>query len=373
MKVAYLTTESLYKKIDSGSLKCSYSNKKMLEKVSDAHIVHYYLDEKKRVIDDTIFEYKRVENRFQKIILSLINRRFLFPHDEREIEKNIVEQNPDVIFFEGPYWAFLVEKVKQQLPHTVCILFMHNVEKYYYKNMVNKSIQMKILYQVTCKCEQKSVALADKIICLNKRDAEQVEEIYQKKCDFLLPINMEDKCDSERINNQNIKRELLFVGSLFPPNYDGIKWFIEKVMPKLEGFTLKIVGRGFEKVRKELERENVEVIGSVDDLSEYYYSYPVLVMPILYGAGMKVKTAEALMYGKTIVGTREALEGYDVEACEGIYECNSETEFVDTINKIYSGEDYKNARKEVRKLFLEKYETGRVYQQFAEKINSWIK
>jgi len=35
-----------------------------------------------------------------------------------------------------------------------------------------------------------------------------------------------------------------------------------------------------------------------------------VILPIISGSGMKTKTAEALMYGKSIIGIKEAFEGY---------------------------------------------------------------
>ncbi len=37
-----------------------------------------------------------------------------------------------------------------------------------------------------------------------------------------------------------------------------------------------------------------------------------IISPIFVGGGMKVKTCEALMYGKNIIGTSESFEGYDI-------------------------------------------------------------
>lgn len=48
-------------------------------------------------------------------------------------------------------------------------------------------------------------------------------------------------------------------------------------------------------------------------MAEYIYNADFLIAPIFEGSGMKLKTAEALMYGKTVFGTTEAFEGYDVD------------------------------------------------------------
>ncbi len=102
-------------------------------------------------------------------------------------------------------------------------------------------------------------------------------------------------------------------------------------MPSLPDYTLRIVGKNFEIKKKELERDNVDVIGTVDDLEPFYYADNIMVMPIFYGAGQKVKTAEAMMYGKTIIATEEALEGYSVTDIEGIHKCRTSTDFISAI------------------------------------------
>ena len=48
---------------------------------------------------------------------------------------------------------------------------------------------------------------------------------------------------------------------------------------------------------------------------------------------MKTKIAEALMYGKTIVGTKEAFEGY-IKDNRAMIECNTDEEFIFSLNTI---------------------------------------
>ena len=79
-----------------------------------------------------------------------------------------------------------------------------------------------------------------------------------------------------------------------------------------------------------------------------------MVIPVFYGAGQKVKTAEAMMYGKTIIATSEALEGYAVDDVEGIFRCDTVDAFVRTIRMV-SSQHRSKYRKEVRKRFLEEY------------------
>ena len=60
--------------------------------------------------------------------------------------------------------------------------------------------------------------------------------------------------------------KLLFVGSHFFANVHGILWFVDGVMPFLENVTLYIVGKDLEMERERLEKNNVQVVGTVDCL-----------------------------------------------------------------------------------------------------------
>lgn len=115
------------------------------------------------------------------------------------------------------------------------------------------------------------------------------------------------------------------------------------------------------------------MIGGVNSLQNYYNIASAVVMPIFIGDGMKVKTAEAFMYGKTVFATNEALEGYDVKGIEGIHICNTAEEFINSLNN----EHRYGFRQEVRDAFLDRYCTRaweNVFSDYlAEKIESWEK
>ena len=73
-----------------------------------------------------------------------------------------------------------------------------------------------------------------------------------------------------------------------------------------------------EELREDLTRNNVTVVGSVENLDEWYNKADLVVGPIFKGEGMKTKTCEALMYGKRYLGTDEALEGYEGTTIDAI-------------------------------------------------------
>ena len=136
-------------------------------------------------------------------------------------------------------------------------------------------------------------------------------------------------------------------------------------MPSLSNYRLKIVGKGFEYKKGDLERDNVEVIGTVDDLDPFYYEDNMMIMPIFYGAGQKVKTAEAMMYGKIILATDEALEGYDTDEVQDVYRCNSKEEFISAIH-IAEREHIYGVSSDVRRYFKTYLSYENVLARFRE-------
>lgn len=285
---------------------------------------------------------------------------------EKIIWKFVDRIKPDVIYLDTSKLGKLSKRMKERYKYKV-VCFFHNVESDYSLNFVkNRGKQYILSYWASLKNEKDVIKYADKLICLTKRDSERIKNLYGRTPEFIVPISFEDRYDSKKVNI-DLKKGLLFVGSLFPPNFDGIKWFIREVMTSLPEQTLTIVGKGFEAEKEKLECENVRVVGTVDNLEEYYYTYPVMIMPIQYGAGMKVKTAEAMMYGKIIIATDEALEGYEIENTKGVYKCNTADEFIHSIRYAMRGEiDYEN--KPIRDIFLKYYEFEATRKQFEQAI-----
>lgn len=145
----------------------------------------------------------------------------------------------------------------------------------------------------------------------------------------------EHKAESYRQEREDDTLKMLFVGSSFFANNDGVQWFLDNVFPKIGNAHFTIVGKGMDSVFS--SRKNIEVKGFVPNLSAYYYSADVVVVPIFHG-GMKTKTAEALMYGSSVVGTTKAFEGYDIDFNRIGGRANTLEEMVDRINRLKDSE-----------------------------------
>lgn len=112
---------------------------------------------------------------------------------------------------------------------------------------------------------------------------------------------------------------LLYVGTLsWPANADGLQWFLAEVWPGLKAkhpsLTMDIVGRGADALlRNAVEHaEGVMLRGFVDDLEPYYRKSKVLIAPLRFGSGTKVKVITALYRGLPCATTTIGVEGLDL-------------------------------------------------------------
>lgn len=108
---------------------------------------------------------------------------------------------------------------------------------------------------------------------------------------------------------------LLFTGTLsYPPNSQGIGWFADRVWPEVRrqvpDAQLEIVGRGPPPGVLALgDRPGITVVGPVPVMGPYFERAHAVVVPILTGAGIRVKIVEAMAAGRAIVSTSLGWEG----------------------------------------------------------------
>lgn len=364
MKVLFIGIQNIFGNINNGGSQCSNRNFDLITSLigKDNTYAAIVWNETRNGCQYRYF--KRTANNIEALLASICRCRFYMPAEEKKILSYVDEIQPDIIFLDTSLLGKILKKTKKKT-----IVFFHNIEAdYTWNKVIKEGIGYLPAYWAT-KYNEKHAMRADRIICLNNRDSMRIKQLYGRQADFLLPITFRDTFD-ENMTTCSYKREILFLGSLFPPNEISIEWFIKEVVPKLQGITLNIVGKDFEKRKKEYEQNrNVKVIGTVEESAAFYYNHAAVVLPIKYGAGMKVKTAEAMMYGRRIFASDEALEGYEVEGVRGISRCNTAQEYITAINTYFACEEQKAYEEEVRALFLRNYETEMVRKRFFEILN----
>lgn len=288
------------------------------------------------------------------------------PENIKKLYLSIKSNDYDMCYIANSNLGFLSEFVRRHFPRIKVCTFFHNVEFNYFKQLASgKHFYKMPLALCAKKNEQLALQYSDRIIALNRRDAKEIYRLYGKNVDFILPTSFPDsakKTECDFSSRTSSPSKLLFVGSDFFANEDGIRWFIHDVLPRIDA-EIFIVGRGTERWQSIFSaNKNVHILGGVDSLASSYQMADAVIMPIFLGSGMKTKTAEALMYGKNIYATSEALEGYEVEIDKIGAKCNTADEFVNAIQNDLPNRTIYN--KFSRKTFLDNYSNDVWYQRF---------
>lgn len=110
------------------------------------------------------------------------------------------------------------------------------------------------------------------------------------------------------------ENEVLFVGSyLHPPNVEGALWLAREVWPRVQQMRpnarLTLAGRTPTPELTALASTDICVPGTVNDLHPYYTKASLVVAPIFWGSGVRIKLLEAMACGLPIVTTALAAEG----------------------------------------------------------------
>lgn len=282
-------------------------------------------------------------------------------------------------FIDQSVYGKIVEDIQKADKTIKTAVLFHNIEKQFYTQRILKlgKVHNAPLLPAIIKAESTAAKKADLVIVVSPRDAETMNRVYGRIPDLVLLPPVEDRLPPEKTVHESLKNHseftMLFVGSAFPPNLEGVRWFVREVMPFVHG-TLFIVGHGFENFRIELERSNVRVIGGVPDLTPWYTQSDCVISPIFWGQGIKVKTAEAYMYGKIVIGTQEAFEGYDYQRA-GSYSADSKNDFVEVLQRIYDQAQQNDISfsKKARAYYEEVLSMTAQYQRIAHALDSILK
>lgn len=314
MKKILFVTRCLEQKKSDGGLVVSNRNLKLLFDIYGKDNVD-------------IFEVRN-KNKINKLFSFIFNQSYNITFKDMKTFKRIIKkENYDLIFFNSSlYDSFLLYSRKLKIDSLV---FYHNIEYLYYKDMIINAFLGKLFCNYIKRHEKICSKKALYRVVLNQRDFENLFRIYKIKADLILPISMENK-----VVDQNYKAEknCAFIGSNFFANIQGISWFIKNVAPFINR-KLLIAGSICESVKDIVHNStNIELLGYVNNIDDFYKNTDIIISPIFLGSGMKTKTIEALAYGKNIIGTEEAFVGIEADFNSLGGKCSTAQEFIEKIN-----------------------------------------
>ena len=264
-----------------------------------------------------------------KAFLNLFTKRSY--HVERFISDNFKErlievldkEQFDVVQLEMLYMAPYVETIRQH-SKAMIVLRAHNVEHKIWERIAKetkffaKRWYINHLAKTLKEYELNALETVDGIAAITRKDA----AFFRKYCskpviDIPYGVYPEEFTPKSGIEG---KPKFYHIGSMnWMPNEEGIRWFVDEVLPKtvekVPDFVYHLAGRSMPEWLTAMKNPHVDVIGEVPDAKAFVSDHDVAIVPLLSGSGIRIKIIESMAMGKTVITTRVGAEGilYDEE------------------------------------------------------------
>ena len=310
-----------------------------------------------------------------KAFINLFTRKSY--HVERFISKDfkarltelLLKEQFDVVQLEMLYMAPYVETIREH-SKAMIVLRAHNVEHKIWERIAKetrfflKRWYVNHLAKTLKDYELSALETVDGIAAITRKDA----AFFRKYCskpiiDIPYGVYPETFTSKSEIEGHP---KFYHIGSMnWMPNEEGIRWFIDEVLPKtiekVPMFIYHLAGRNMPEWLTTLNNPNVDVIGEVPDAKAFVAENDVAIVPLLAGSGIRIKIIESMAMGKTVITTRVGAEGilYDEEV--NIIIAENKAKMVEAIRSINENPQIaERIGREARKLVENTYDNRKI-------------
>lgn len=245
----------------------------------------------------------------------------------RKIRKLLKQYEIDSVIVNYIWMTHLFEKVNIKNK----IVFTHDVFTHKYLKGNSK------WFSFSPNMESKALQRCNKILAVQEMESNyfqflsptsKVYTVYCPLCFHRQKI-VENCCD------------ILFFSGENKHNLKGIRSFIKDVLPiirnKYPKVILRIGGSICSCITDLSDNDSICLVGKVNNPSDFYAQGNVVINPVFEGTGLKIKTIEALSYGKVVLAHPHSFEGvYDSQNIP-MYKCTTAEDYVNCLREIYSG------------------------------------
>jgi hypothetical protein len=143
--------------------------------------------------------------------------------------------------------------------------------------------------------EAAALSTVDLVVCISNEEESIIRALVEPRVRVL---TLEFMVEAERVQTTDFSN-LLFVGSAFPANAAGLRWFLHQVWPSVSSHPcrpgLKVIGKVGETFGKS---DQLEFVGYAEDIEAWYRTCALVINPSVVNSGVSTKSAAAIYRGK---------------------------------------------------------------------------
>mgnify|MGYP003971561017 FL=1 len=267
-------------------------------------------------------------------------QRFKSTKYDEELKCLLRKQEFDFIIIENLYPMLYLKTIRRYSSAKV-IMRAHNIEHEIWRRTAKQANGIKQLYLNILAnrieiFEKHYINQYDFLSAITKRDETVLIGMGNLKPAMALPtgVDIDDQLPELIIPDVF---SVAHLGALdWAPNQEGIIWFLTEVWPIVRDqhpdAEFHLAGRNAPNwFQKKIDISGVYYHGEVDSAEHFIQRFPIHVVPLWSGSGMRIKIIEAMTQGRVIVTTPIGIEGIEAINDKDVAICNTKESFASAL------------------------------------------
>lgn len=308
-------------------------------------------------------------------------QRFISKEFDKRLIHILEADSYDIVQLETLYMAPYIDTIREHSKAQI-VLRAHNIEHLIWERIAQKTKffakrwYINELARTLKKYELDSINKVDGVAAITRKDAAFFRSMAAVPViDIPFGVNPEDYQPKSEINGIP---DFYYIGSMnWMPNEEGVRWFIDNIMEKIvervPDFKWFIAGRNMPEWLTNLNNPNVEVIGEVDDATEFVRSHDIALIPLQSGSGIRIKIIEAMALGKAVITTDIGAEGIAYTEYENMIVADNKAKLEEGIFRLFNNPQLaEDMGRKARQLVDSTYDNRKIINRlilFYEQIN----
>jgi glycosyltransferase involved in cell wall biosynthesis len=270
--------------------------------------------------------------------------RFYFNEFATALTEKLKSIEFDIVQLEGLFMAKYISIIRRYSKAKI-ILRAHNVEfliwERHLKNDKNpiKKWYIRLQNNRLKHFELEAVRQTDAIVTITDADKNFFSKLFPEIKIFNSPTGVDIHEYHQNNTVEKVNNSLFYFGSMdWLPNQEAVEWFLKECWPKIHKLHPEcrfiIAGRNMPERFKQMIDESIIVIENVENKTDFYSTYDIMLVPLLSGSGLRIKIVEGMSYGKAIVSTSIGAEGIPVAKDQDLLIADTAIQFAEAVNML---------------------------------------
>lgn len=299
--------------------------------------------------------------------------RFITKPFQQALSTLLQKNKYDIIQLESVYFAPYISVIRK-LSSAKVVMRAHNVEFEIWDRVAqNTTSFIKKWYLTYLVKKLKNYEISqlnnyDLLLAMTEKDLTYFKKLGFRNKSLVTPIGLQ-LTDYQNFEIKQQTPAISFIGSLdWMPNQEGLVWFLENVWSdlrkKIPSLMLHVAGRNTPDWIFEKAGNGVVIHGEVEDAKAFLKKYPLTIVPLFSGSGMRVKILEGMAMARVVVTTTLGLEGIPAKAGKEVLIANDKTMFINQIIAVFNKKEGTLAIQRNARQFIEsKYDYLKIGQK----------